>query len=182
MADAKTMVAVRRATAADAKTMIELIIGLARYEKLDPPDEPAQQRLLNDAFGPKPRIEVWLADVNGKPSGYAILLETYSSFLALPTLYLEDIFVTPESRGCGAGMALFSKCVEEADRRGCGRVEFVVLDWNRPARDFYERLGVTHLDNWCCYRLTRDKFAGLLAPPPRADSAPGEARATPPPQ
>lgn len=148
--------------------MIELVEALARYEKLDPPDEAARARLIRDAFGPNPRFQVLLAELReGERKGpvvvgYAFIFETYSTFLALPTLYLEDLFVLPEHRGAGAGKALFRAVVAEAERRGCGRVEFVVLDWNQLARDFYHRLGARHLEDWCYYRLPRERFAAVL--------------------
>lgn len=153
---------VRRARPEEAPVLLQLILGLAEYEKLEPPDEAAQQRLVRDIFGEKPRLEAWLVFVNGEAAGYALVFETYSSFLALPTLYLEDIFVKPEHRGCGAGKALFLRLVEEAERRGCGRMEWVVLDWNRPALDFYERFGARRLDEWITMRLTRADFGRIL--------------------
>lgn len=156
------MLEVRRARPDEAPVLLDLILGLAEYEKLDPPDEAARQRLVRDIFGEKPRLEAWLALVDGEAAGYALVLETYSSFLALPTLYLEDIFVKPEFRGRGAGKALFLRMVEEAERRGCGRMEWVVLDWNRPALDFYERFGARRLNEWITMRLTQADFGRIL--------------------
>ncbi|MGB9611720.1 MAG: GNAT family N-acetyltransferase [Bryobacteraceae bacterium] len=156
------MIEVRRARPEEAPVLIELILGLAKYEKLTPPDADAQQRLVRDIFGPQPRLEAWLAFVDGTPAGYALTLETYSSFLALPTLYLEDIFVRPELRGRGAGAAMFRRLVEEARRRGCGRMEWVVLDWNRPALEFYERFGAQRLSEWITMRLTQADFDRIL--------------------
>jgi GNAT superfamily N-acetyltransferase len=153
---------VRRARPHEAPVLLGLIRGLAEYEKLEPPDEAAQQRLVADIFGDKPRLEAWLVFVDGEAAGYALVLETYSSFLALPTLYLEDIFVRPEFRGRGAGAALFRRMVEEAERRGCGRMEWVVLDWNRTALDFYERFGAQRLQEWLTMRLTRADFERIL--------------------
>jgi ABC-type dipeptide/oligopeptide/nickel transport system permease component len=93
--------------------------------------------------------------------GYAITFETYSSFLALPTLYLEDLFVIPEARGSGAGRAAFRHLAAEALRRGCGRMEWAVLDWNALAIGFYERLGAQRLSEWYTYRLTADQLRGI---------------------
>lgn len=155
-------VLVRRAEPGDAEEMLRLIVALAEYEKLTPPDEAARRRLVNDAFGERPRFEVFLAEVDGRIVGYAFVFETYSTFLALPTLYLEDLFVMPECRGRKAGLALFQHVVAEAERRGCGRVEWVVLDWNQLALGFYNRLDATHLDNWCYYRLEREKFGKVI--------------------
>lgn len=156
------MLEVRRARPEEGPVLLELIRGLAEYEKLEPPDEAAAQRLLRDIFGEKPRLEAWLAFVDGEAAGYALVFETYSSFLALPTLYLEDIFVKPEFRGRGAGKALFLRLVEEAERRGCGRMEWVVLDWNRTALEFYERFGAERLKEWITMRLTRADFGKIL--------------------
>ncbi|MEJ5369396.1 MAG: GNAT family N-acetyltransferase [Bryobacteraceae bacterium] len=156
------MIEVRRARPDEAPVLMELILGLAEYEKLEPPDAAAQERLKRDIFGERPRLEAWLAYADGQAVGYALILETYSSFLALPTLYLEDIFVKPEYRGRGAGAALFRRMVEEAERRGCGRMEWVVLDWNRPALEFYERFGAVRLNEWIPMRLTRADFSRIL--------------------
>ena len=156
------MVELRRAQASDAEVLLDLIRALADYEKLPPPDAAACQRLIRDIFGDRPRLDAFLAFVDGVPAGYALVLETYSSFLALPTLYLEDIFVLTEYRGQSVGSALFRAMVAEAERRGCGRMEWTVLDWNRLALDFYSRFGARHLSDWYTLRLTRDQFGGIL--------------------
>lgn len=154
---------VRRATAEDGPSLLHLVEALAAYEKLPPPDEAARRRLFRDMQGDRPRIEAFLAEVDGRPAGYAFVLETYSSFLALPTLYLEDLFVLPEFRKRGAGLALFTAMVREARCRGCGRMEWTVLDWNRLAIDFYRRLGARHMHEWHLYRLVRDDMDRILA-------------------
>jgi len=156
------MLELRRARADEAQVLLDLIKALADYEKLNPPNEAAQQRLVRDIFGDRPRLEAWLAYVDGAAAGYALILETYSSFLALPTPYLEDLFLKPEFRGQGTGAALFREMVSEADRRGCGRMEWVVLDWNRLAQDFYAKFGAQHLSDWMTMRLTRDDFTSIL--------------------
>ncbi len=147
---------VRRATHEDSDTILLLIDALAAYEKLPPPDDAAKTRLIHDIFGPKPRVEVFLGEYEGKPVGYAFVFETYSSFLARPTLYLEDLFVLPEYRSKKVGYELFTAMVAEAYRRGCGRMEWTVLDWNNLAIDFYNRLGAKHMKEWQLYRLTRE--------------------------
>ena len=149
---------VRRAVAGDAESLLLLIRGLAEYEKLTPPDEAAQRRLIADIFGAKPRLDAFLVEADGIPVGYALVLETYSSFLALPTLYLEDLFVLPEHRGKGAGTALFRAMVREARDRGCGHMEWVVLDWNVRALNFYIRHGAFHQKDWLKMRLLRSDF------------------------
>jgi GNAT superfamily N-acetyltransferase len=158
----KDKVVIRRATAADAPAMLALIRALAEYEKLEPPDAEAEARLVRDAFGEKPRFDVYLAEVDGRAVGYAFLLETYSTFLARPTLYIEDIFVLPEYRGKRVGDALFRQCVAVAKERGCGRIEWVTLDWNVNAQNFFKRYGAQHLKEWYFFRLTADKFNEIL--------------------
>lgn len=153
---------IRPATASDADAWLSLIDALADYEKLERPDAAARQRLLQDAFGERPRTEVYLAEMDGRVVGYAITLFTYSSFLALPTLYLEDLFVLESHRGQGAGYRLFTRCVEEAHQRGCGRMEWQVLDWNRLAIEFYERLGARQMKEWLPYRMVRGDMEALL--------------------
>lgn len=151
---------IRRADREDAGALLTLVRALADYERLDPPTPAAQERLIADGWpgsGP-PRFTAWLAETtepDGRAGavGYAITFYTYSSFLALPTLYIEDIFILPEHRRFGAGSALFKTLEEEARRAGCGRVEWVVLDWNRTAQEFYRKLGGRHLDDWQYYRL-----------------------------
>lgn len=153
---------IRKAQRGDGEVLLSLIDALANYEKLPRPDAAARDRLLQDTFGDRRRIEVFLAELAGKPVGYAIIFETYSSFLALPSLYLEDIFVLSDYRGRQVGYRLFLHCVEEAHRRGCGRMEWAVLDWNRPAIDFYERFGARQMKEWLCYRLLRADMERII--------------------
>jgi len=155
-------VTVRKATKNDASAILSLIDALAEYEKLDPPDEAARQRLIRDIASERPRIEVYLADLERQPVGYAFVFETYSSFLALPTLYLEDLFVLPEYRKRRIGYALFRAMVKEAHRRGCGRMEWAVLDWNQLAIDFYNGIGATHMKQWQLYRLVREEMGQII--------------------
>ena len=151
-------VTIRPAAAADGETFLALVDALADYEQLARPTPEARSRLLADAFGERPRISVFLGEVEGAAVAYAIVLETYSSFLALPTLYLEDLFVVPAARRGGIGRAFFRYLAEEALRRGCGRMEWVVLDWNQLAIDFYDKLGARRLTEWYTYRLTQDQL------------------------
>lgn len=161
------MPTIRPATAADAGAFLDLVDALADYEKLARPTPEARERLVADAFGARKRIDVYLAeDGAGPPVGYAIVLESYSSFLALPTLYLEDLFVVPQARRRGIGRAFFRHLAGEAVRRGCGRMEWVVLDWNATAIDFYEKLGARRLAEWETYRLTADQLRDIAGAPP----------------
>ena len=141
---------VRRATAADVEAILQLVDALADYESLPRPSAEAKKRLAADL---DKRFDAWIAEVDGKSAGYAFVFETYSSFLALPTLYLEDLFVLPEYRSRKVGFALFSEVLEEAKRRGCGRMEWTVLDWNELAIQFYKRAGAAHMKEWNLYRI-----------------------------
>jgi GNAT superfamily N-acetyltransferase len=157
-------VTVRPAMPADGDTWLALVDALAEYEKLARPTADAKQRLLNDAFGPEPhRIQVYIAEAEGRAVAYAITCETYSSFLALPTLYLEDIFVLSDARRHGVGRTMFRYLAGEALRRGCGRMEWAVLDWNQLAIDFYEKLGAQRMKEWYTYRLTADNLREIAA-------------------
>ena len=159
-----TNITIRRAERADAETVIGLIIALAEFENLPPPDAEAQARLIAHGFGPEPKFEVMLAEAEGAPSpvGYALLLQTYSTFLAQPSLYLEDVFVLPEYRKRGIGKALLRHCVRTAFERGCGRMEWTCLDWNTNAQALYERMGARRMKEWYLYRMTRDVMGRFL--------------------
>ena len=134
---------------------VRLIHALADYEHLERPDTAAAERLRADAFGSRPRFEAALAvDDAGRAVGYAIWFETYSSFLAKPTLYLEDIFVLEQARGAGAGGMLFEHVRRLGAERGCGRMDWQVLDWNTPAREFYRRRNAQLMKEWLLYRIT----------------------------
>jgi GNAT superfamily N-acetyltransferase len=130
--------------------------------------------LVQDAFGTRPRFEPWLvwASERDEPVGYAIFLETYSSFLARPTLYIEDIFVLPEFRRQGLGGALLRKAVELAKERGCGRVEWTALDWNVNAQRVYEEsMGARRMSEWYLYRMTQEEISRYLEQPPTSAPA-----------
>jgi GNAT superfamily N-acetyltransferase len=155
----------RPAARADASGLISLIIALADFEELEPPDGEAQKRLIEHAFGERKYFEPWLAFVEGRtePVAYAILFTTYSTFLAKPTLYLEDLFVLPEYRKQGIGGALLRKVVQLADERGCGRVEWTALDWNVNAQQVYEqKVGARRMSEWYLYRMTQKEIAKYL--------------------
>jgi GNAT superfamily N-acetyltransferase len=147
-------ISIRRARRSEGAAFLSLVDALADFEKLKRPTPAARRRLLKDGFGPHRRFDPFLAFIDGLPVAYAIVFETYSSFLARPTLYLEDIFVLPAMRGQGIGLTLFRRCVREARQRRCGRMEWVVLDWNRNAIRFYDRYGAKRMKEWLFYRLT----------------------------
>jgi GNAT superfamily N-acetyltransferase len=160
------MITIRRARPEDAETLLELIRALAEYEHLPPPGVEAAARLIEHAFGPRPRFEAYLAELEGAPVGYAITFETYSTFLARPTLYIEDLFVRPDARRRGIGRALLRRLAAEAVARGCGRMEWTVLDWNKPAQGVYRKVGAEQLDEWRLCRLTGDALRRLAAQRP----------------
>lgn len=161
-------VSLRRAVRTDGPALLRLIVALAEFEKLTPPDAAAQARLIEDGFGRQPRYEAWLAfwGEGNEPVGYALVFETYSSFEAAPTLYLEDVFVLPEYRGRGIGSALLRNCVQIAHDRGCARMEWTCLDWNQRAQQTYERLGARRLSEWVLYRLPREAMRAICQAPP----------------
>ncbi len=139
------------------KSFFHLIQELARYEKVEEPNEQAKQRLKIDGLGPDPKYDAYLGMLNGVGIGYLIYFMTYSSFLALPTLYIEDIFLLEEHRRRGYGKQILDFCIKQAKLRGCGRIEWTVLTWNEPAIKFYEKNGANRL-GWYVYRLTKDDF------------------------
>jgi GNAT superfamily N-acetyltransferase len=142
-------------TAGRFEAFVELLRALADYERLPRPDASAIERLRHDAFGSAPRFEAALAlNSKGDAVGYATWFHTYSTFLARPTMYLEDLFVRDESRESGAGSALFEHVRTLGVRRGCGRMEWQVLDWNTLAREFYHRRQATWMKDWLTYRIT----------------------------
>jgi GNAT superfamily N-acetyltransferase len=155
----------------DVPSLLELIDGLADYEQLPRPDDGARQRLAADAQADPPRFRGLLADVDGQLVGYAIYFFTYSTFLARPTLYLEDIFVLPEHRGRGAGIALFRACARQAVLNECGRMEWQVLAWNTPSIAFYERLGARHNADWLPFRLDGEGLAFVGAASEKSPTA-----------
>jgi GNAT superfamily N-acetyltransferase len=141
-----------------------LIRALAEYERLEPPDAGAGARLIEHGFGSRPRFEAYLAAMEGVDVGYAIVFETYSTFLARPSLYVEDLFVRPEARRQGVGAALLRYLATEAVTRGCGRMEWTVLDWNELAQRVYRRIGAQMLDKWRLCRLTGSALSALSDP------------------
>ncbi len=154
-------------SADDVERLLTLIDRLAEFEHLTPPDAAARRRFVHDGFERNPpRFWALLAGVGeDEPSAYAIFFETYSSFLCQPTLYLEDLFVLPEARRSGIGLALMHHLSAEAIQRGCGRMEWTCLDWNVNAQQFYDKIGAIHMSEWYFYRFERDameRFAAKL--------------------
>lgn len=158
-------VTIRTARRTDAPALVGLVRGLADFERLPPPDDEAAARLVEHAFGPRPRFDVLVAEVDGAVRGYGLFFETYSTFLAAPSLWLEDLFVDPAVRGRGVGTALMREIARIAVARGCRRFEWTVLDWNARAQAFYRMLGASMLGEWQVCRLEDEPLARLAGNP-----------------
>ena len=144
--------------------ILELIQALADYEKLRDACVATEDGLRATLFGPTPGAEVILAETDdGTVAGFALFCRNYSTFLAQPGIWLEDLFVRPEHRGSGIGRQLLSHLAQLAVQRGCGRVEWAVLDWNTPSIGFYEGLGARGMTEWTTFRLTGDAMTALAA-------------------
>src|SRR5205807_458974 len=152
---------IRPARVEDVPVILGLIRELATYERA--PDEvtATEERLVDVLFGEKPVAEVLLAFEGKSPVGFAVFFHNFSTWLGRPGLYLEDLFVKPDKRGKGYGRALLVDLAKIARDRGCGRMEWAVVNWNEPAIKFYRTLGAMPLDEWTVYRLTRDGIARL---------------------
>ena len=155
------MTVIRPATRDDVPAIAGLIRGLARYEKLEHEVKTTEELLAKNLFGPRRFAETLIAEEAGQPIGFALFFHNFSTFLALPGIYLEDLFVVPEHRGHGVGRALLKELARIAVERGCGRLEWAVLDWNRDAIGFYERLGAKPNTEWTVYRLTGESLTEL---------------------
>jgi GNAT superfamily N-acetyltransferase len=152
---------IEAATEADVAVLLQLIKGLADYEKMSGDVTATEQRLRDTLFGPRRFAEAAIGYVGTEPVGFAVFFHNFSTFLAAPGLYLEDIFVEPHRRGHGFGRKLLEYVARIAVERGCGRLEWSVLDWNEPAVGFYKRLGASPMDGWTIYRMTGDALAAL---------------------
>lgn len=144
---------IRPAVEADVPLILRFIRELADYERLLHEVVATEDRLRATLFGARPAAEVVIAEADGQPVGFALFFPNYSTFLAQPGVWLEDLYVRPEARGRGAGRALLAHLARLARERGCGRLEWWVLDWNEPARRFYRSLGARTMDDWTVHRL-----------------------------
>ena len=154
---------IRPARVEDVPIILQLIRDLATYERA--PDEvvATEEQLLDVLFGERPVAEVLLAFEAESAVGFAVYFYNFSTWLGRPGLYLEDLFVNPEKRGKGYGRALLVELAKIARDRGCGRMEWAVLDWNEPAIKFYRALGAQPMHEWTVFRLTRDEIAKLAS-------------------
>ena len=152
---------IRPARVEDVPIILELIRDLATYERASDEVSATEEQLVDVLFGERPVAEVLLAFEAESPVGFAVYFYNFSTWLGRPGLYLEDLFVKPEKRGKGYGRALLVELARIARDRGCGRMEWAVLDWNEPAIKFYRALGAKPMDEWTVFRLTRDEIAKL---------------------
>jgi GNAT superfamily N-acetyltransferase len=154
---------IRPATSADIPAIVHLIRALSDYEKLSHQVVVDEARLREHLFGARPYAEVLLAEDAGQVVGYALYFHSYSTFLGRPSLYLEDLFVLPEHRGRGHGKAMLARLARIAVERDCGRFEWMVLDWNTPAIQFYESLGAALAPEWKLCRMTGEALQRFAA-------------------
>lgn len=148
---------IRRAEREDAPALLDLVHELALFEHLPPPDGAARERLIEDGWGERRRFEAFLAFVpeDPSPAGFCLFFETYSSFMARPRLFIEDLYVRPDFRRRGIGTGLIKWCIAQAYERGCWRVECMGLDWNSSAQDLYAKLGAHQFFEWFLFRFER---------------------------
>lgn len=144
---------VREASEKDVPLVLSLIRELAEYEKLSHEVVATEEGLRENLFGERRYAEVLISEHDGAPAGFALFFHNFSTFLGKPGIYLEDLYVRPEFRGAGIGKKLLAHLARLARERGCGRLEWWVLDWNEPSIGFYESLGATAMDDWTVYRL-----------------------------
>lgn len=150
---------IRPATIADAGLVMDFIRALAAYEKLEHEVDASVEDLRAALFAPQPRAFCDIAAWDGVAAGFALWFYNFSTFRGRHGIYLEDLFVLPDLRGRGIGKALLLGLAQRAVREGCARVEWSVLDWNKPAIDFYASLGAVPMDEWTVFRLTGDALA-----------------------
>ncbi len=152
---------IRPAVEADVPLILEFIRGLAEYERLAHEVVATEELLHQWLFGPRPVAEVLVAELDEAPAGFALYFHNFSTFLGRPGIYLEDLFVRPEFRGRGVGIRLLGELARLAVARGCGRLEWSVLDWNEAAIGFYRALGAVAQDEWTVFRVTGDALTRL---------------------
>ena len=155
---------IRPGVADDIPVILDLIHGLAEYEKARPEEVPVDEVVLRESlFGARPAAEALLAEVDGETAGFALFFHNFSTWHGRRGVYLEDLFVRPAMRGRGIGRALLCELARIAMARGCARMEWAVLDWNTPAIAFYRSLGAVPMDEWTIFRLTGPAIGRLAA-------------------
>jgi GNAT superfamily N-acetyltransferase len=151
------------ATERDIPLILEFVRGLAEYEKHLDRVETTEERIRKTIFGPEPAAHVLFAYVNDVAVGFAVFFFTYSTFVGLPGIYLEDLYVKPEARGKAVGRELLRYLARLAKEKGCARIQWAVLHWNEPAIGFYKKLGAVPMDEWNVYRLTGNELDRLAS-------------------
>ena len=154
MSGAAHTISIRLATASDLPQVLAFIRELAVYERLEHQVVASEAELGTALFGPRPFAEVVLACLDGTPVGFALFFHNFSTFLGKPGVYLEDLFVRPEARGLGVGKSLLAWLARTTIERGCARLDWAVLDWNKPSIGFYVSLGAVAQDEWTTFRLS----------------------------
>ncbi len=154
MSGAQHAITIRPALAQDLPQVLTFIRELAVYEHLEHQVVATEADLKMALFGPRPYAEVVFACLDGVPVGFALFFHNFSTFLGRPGIYLEDLFVRPEARGVGVGKRLLAWLARTALERGCGRLDWAVLNWNEPSIGFYRSLGAMAVDEWTTFRLT----------------------------
>lgn len=144
---------VRAARLEDCEIILDFIRALAEYEKLSAMVEADAARISRSLFGPDPKAFCSIAEWDSKPAGFALWFYTYSTFLARPGIWLEDLFVQPDARGKGIGNALLTDLARRCVAEELGRLEWAVLDWNEPSIRFYRSLGAVRMNDWQIFRL-----------------------------
>jgi GNAT superfamily N-acetyltransferase len=172
MPDSTTPFTIRPARVEDCSTIVDLIRELAVYERLEHEVRAGAEEIRSNLFGPRPYAEALIAEVDGGAVGIALFFHNFSTFRGQPGIYLEDLFVRPEHRGRGIGKALLASLARIGLERGCGRLEWSVLDWNEPSIGFYRSLGALPQDDWTVFRVADAPLARLaeLAPEGLASS------------
>ena len=150
-----------QASEKDVPVILSLIKEMAVYEKLTHEVKATEEILRENLFGEKKYAEVLLPYYNGEPIGYAVYFYNFSTFLGKPGLYLEDIFIRPDMRGKGFGKALFKQLINIAKEKECGRMDWCVLNWNKPAIDFYKTFGAEEMNEWTSFRLSKQSLNRL---------------------
>jgi GNAT superfamily N-acetyltransferase len=151
-------ITLRTATPADVPQILALIRELAEYEKALDQVVATEANLTEDLFGPRPVCEAVMGDVDGAVQGFALFFHNYSTWVGRRGVYLEDLYVRPAARGCGLGKALFQRVAQIASERGCQRMDWMVLDWNTSAHEFYKRMGAYAMSDWTMWRLQGDSL------------------------
>ena len=152
---------IRPATPDDVPLITSMVRELAEYEKLADQAVATEADFARELFGPSPKAHALIVEHEGQPAGFALYFYNFSTFLAKPGIYLEDVYIQPQHRGHGYGKAMLLHLARLAHQQGCGRFEWSVLDWNQPSIDFYKSLGAVPMDGWTIFRLTGEALETL---------------------